>query len=117
MIADMPQYARPIQFSSGRINDVSYVCSVEALAPRYKQFRHQKFLWRQQAHRNPQHATGMRMLDPRRIDRNYGITHSGDETKKMFVAMPLRQPYRIGDLAIESILHQTSERSRCVLRS
>jgi hypothetical protein len=31
--------------------------------------------------------------------------------------MRLRQPYRIGDLAIESILHQTSERSRCVLRS
>src|SRR5438105_112400 len=110
MIGHQGEYALPIQPRGSGVENVHDVGAIKALARQHEQLGSEQLFSSENASRNVEDDGGMGALDPGAIHAQRAITHAGDQVNKKVVAVRLGQPYRVGHLAIETMLAQTVER-------
>ena len=64
MLANVSEYATPVELSPGGIDNVGDIGPIKALPARHEKLRDQQFFGGQQAHRDTKNTAGMGMLNP-----------------------------------------------------
>src|SRR5438309_11691541 len=101
---------------AGRVDDMSDISAVKALAACDEDFGGDELLGAQDPGGNVQHFGGLSAIDPCLVYSDNRIAHSGDQVNEVIVLPGLGQPYRVADFEIIPAALQAAQSLRHVVR-